>query len=107
MEADKLLFEDALASTSVEVKEEDLGVSVDGMIYNAQELNGEAMKGISTPHDSLTNNEDNEAVELQRRRTPLPHSQSETRIEVVEPGRGQSLCFIIVIQFLYVRNYLQ
>jgi hypothetical protein len=104
MEADRLLFEDALASTSVKVKEEDVGMSVDGLNHNAQELNGEAMKGISIPHDSLTNNE---AVELQRGRTPLPHSQSETRIKVVEPGRGQKLCFIIVMQFLYVLNYLQ
>jgi hypothetical protein len=83
MEADRLLLEDALASTSVKVKEEDVGIFVDGMYHNAQELNGEAKKGISNPHDSLT---DNEAVELQGGRTPLPHSQSETQIKVVEPS---------------------
>jgi hypothetical protein len=83
MEADRLLFEDALASTSIQVKEEDVGISVDGMHHNAQELNGEAKKGISNPHDSLT---DSEAVELQRGRTPLSHLQSETQIKVVEPS---------------------
>jgi hypothetical protein len=87
MEADRLLFEDSLASTSAKVREEDVGMSVDGMYHIARELNGEAKKRISNPHDSLT---DNEAVELQRGRTSLPHSQSETQIKVVE-RRGVTL----------------
>jgi hypothetical protein len=98
MEGDRLLFEDALASTSVQVKKQGVGMSVDFIQNIAQELNGEARKGISKTHDSQSNNE---GVQLQRERTPVSHSQSETRIKVVEPswsifGRGQSLLWYYV-----------
>jgi hypothetical protein len=91
MEADRLLCEIARASTSVQVK--------DFIHNNEQESNGEARKGISNPHDSLSNSE---VLELQKGSTPLPHSQSETQIKVVELScrifdRGQSLCCIIFV----------
>jgi hypothetical protein len=89
MEADRLLCEIERASTSVQVK--------DFIHNNEQESNGGARKGISNPHDSLSNND---AVDLQKGSTPLPHSQSETQIKVVELSRrifngGQSLSYIV------------
>jgi hypothetical protein len=77
MEAEMLLIEDALASTSAQVRQEDVG-----MYHNVHELNGEAKKGFSSLHDSRSNNE---AVELQKV-TPLAHSPSKMRNKVVEPS---------------------
>jgi hypothetical protein len=80
MESD-VMFEDSRASVSVEIRPEHAGVPADSIYDAVQDLNGETNKGGSSSHNSFCKSE---AEKLQKERTPLLHTRSETRTKVEE-----------------------
>jgi hypothetical protein len=81
MEGGERLCEDTCASVSVEIRPEHAGQPAYNTCHIVQDLNGETKKGVCSSHNSFCKSE---AEKLQKERTPLLRSQSETRTKVEE-----------------------